>query len=166
MRTVPLTASTARREVQSLHDASPTIVADLLKYDDKILARMNKLISEFPSNHENELERVRIQSLIARLAAFISDEIRCRLDRTYLEALNSSNASDVTGTVELTPHETSLRTELGTLYTEIDAVAQMFVDRTFTTPLGGAVGRKSEVREESIRSVLENVSFEDFFEIT
>ena len=137
-------------------------MADVLKHDDKILARINKLLSEFPSNDENELESARIQALSARLAAFISDEIRCRLDRTYLEALNSSNASDETETVELAPHETSLKTELRTLYTEIDAVAQMFVDRAFTTPLGKAVGRKSKRREESVRLALENVSLEDF----
>ncbi len=159
LRSISLTASTACRQVQSLHDTSPNIFADLLKDDDKILSRMNELISELPDLEDgNEIEKTRMETLTTRLATFISDEIRCRLDRTYLQAIDSFSTSNHTWDSEHVPHETSLKAELGTLYTEIGDVAQMFVDQEFTTPFSKATRRKSILRENRIGLVLKNVS--------
>jgi hypothetical protein len=138
------------------------MVADLLQHDDKILSRMNELISELPDlEDENEVGKIRVEILTTRLATFISDEIRCRLDRTYLEAIDSFSTSNHTSDSEHVPHETSLKAELGTLYTEIGDVAQMFVDQAFTMPFSQATTRKSILREKRIEIVLKNVSLDE-----
>jgi hypothetical protein len=135
------------------------MVADLLQHDDKILSRMNELISELPDlEDENELEKIRMENLTTRLATLISDEIRCRLDRKYLEAIDSYSTSNHTRHV---PHETSLKADLGTLYTEIGDVAQMFVDQAFTMPFSQVTERKNILRENRIGLVLKIVSLDE-----
>ena len=148
--------------MQRLHDASPALVTNSLEHDDEILARMNELISTLPDlDFQNELERIPIQTLNARLTGFISDEIRCRLDRTYLEALTSSHASNGTEDTEQVSREATLKAELGSLHTEIGAVAQMFIEQAYAVPLREAVMKKAATARGNIGSVLEHVSNEE-----
>lgn len=137
-------------------------MADWLDYDDQLLTRINELMTGLPDlDFQNEVEKSRTQTLCARLAGFISDEIRCRLDRIYLEALASSHASDQIRNIENLAPEASLKTELETLYTEIGAVAQMCVEQAFTLPLVEKITKKKVLRRAQIALVLENVCFEE-----
>lgn len=159
-----LALSTTFREVANLHDSSPSIVADFLKQDDKMLARMNEMLSKVPDlDYEKEMEETKLQTLRAKLIAFVSDEIRCRLDRTYLEALDSSRASNEPWPGADSPDEGSLKTELGTLYSEIGDVAQMTIDQEFTVPLIKMIRSKSKLKNGHVELLLDNVSLEKFF---
>jgi hypothetical protein len=160
-----LALSTAFREVESLHNSSPGIVADFLKHDDKMLARINELLSKVPDlDYEKEGEENKIHTLSAKLGAFMSNEIQCRLDRAYLEGLDSSHTSNEPRPSEDSQGEISLKKELGTLYTEIGDVAQMAIDQEFTAPLIKMTRGKSVLKERHLELLLENVSLGTFFQ--
>lgn len=97
-----------------------------------------------------------MEALCAQLKAYITNGIRCHLDRVYLETIQSS-PYEASQPSENTDLETSLKTELGTLYTEIDDVAQMAINHEFCEPLCDMIKKEEILREDRIREIFDNV---------
>lgn len=135
----------------------------MLAYDDNILASIEQVVSDIDvSDGGEQAQKNETQSLCNQLQISIACEIRCRLDRIYSEALRSLPVGELADSLENADIEASLKAELGTLHTEIDAVAQMAVNQEFTAPLTKLIKEKKTAREKHIRSTLNDVSAPDF----
>lgn len=129
-----------------------------MKYDDEKLSKIVQLASSINASDEQErLQVSKVDTLCARLKAYITRGIRCHLDRVYLETIQSSPIYETSKSSEKTNLEKSLKAELGTLYTEIDDVAQMTINHEFYEPLSAMIKKEGISREDRIRAVLDNV---------
>ncbi|KAK1756381.1 hypothetical protein QBC47DRAFT_379831 [Echria macrotheca] len=119
--------TTAGRDVQETANA-------LFHSDDRLLSSLQKLGWELETEDPEEQDNVvMLRETCARLIKFMVEGLRARLDRIYLEALNSSMRSGATRRVS--PAEVSgLQEELESLYAEILPVAQMSVEQQFLEP--------------------------------
>lgn len=88
----------------------------------------------------------------------MTNGIRCHLDHVYLKIIQSFSVTEASRSSETNDVERSLETELGTLYTEIDDVAQMSINHEFLEPLNDLIEKQSDYREAHIQIVLDNVS--------
>ncbi|KAK0711931.1 hypothetical protein B0H67DRAFT_602550 [Lasiosphaeris hirsuta] len=109
-------------------------VDTLLHSDDKLLSSLQKLGWELETEDPEEQDNVvMLRETCARLIKFTVEGLRTKLDRTYLEALESSMRSGATRRVS--PNEvSSLQEELESLYAEILPVAQMAAEQQFLEP--------------------------------
>lgn len=88
----------------------------------------------------------------------MTNGIRCHLDQVYLKVIQSLPVTEALRSSEITDLERSLETELGTLYTEIDDVAQMSINHEFFKPLNDLIEKQGDYREAHVQIVLNNVS--------
>lgn len=133
-------------------------IVESIRQDDKILQKLEELSSTAHiSNESDEQQKSRIKDLCARLIVYDAEEIRCRLDRKYIEAIRSSPNSDAPLSIQANDLVSSLKEELGTLYPEIGAVSQMSVSQKFEAPLTQSINQNIVCREDKIRSALDNV---------
>ncbi|EXJ88479.1 hypothetical protein A1O1_05409 [Capronia coronata CBS 617.96] len=111
------------KDVKSVH----AIVADVLNADDRALDELNELSARRRPEPRTDTEaaKERVARLTAALQHFHTQAIKDRLDRTYLESLADSDLG-ATEAVS-TDGVQDVQTDLGSLYTEIDDVATMFV---------------------------------------
>lgn len=162
MQTLTQNATLAQQELQACHNAYPNRIAKSLRQDDNMLRKLDEISAATHLVDESEeYQNDRLDKLCARLTANNVEEIRCRLDRTYLEAVQSSRilkAPESSRTNELL---SSIKAELETLYPEIDAVALMSIDRNFKAPLAKGIEQSMVQREDQILSVLDDVRSDD-----
>lgn len=108
-----------------------------------------------------EHQKDRLEKLCARLTANTVDEIRCRLDRQYLEAIQSSRNLKEPRSIEANDLVPSIKAELATLYPEISAVALMSIDQTFKSPLAKSIEQSIVQREDQILTLFNHVRSEN-----
>lgn len=111
-----------------------------------------------------EHQKDRLEKLCARLTANTVDETRCRLDRKYLEAIQSSRNLKEPQSIQANQANelvSSIKAELETLYPEISAVALMSIDQTFKSPLAKNIEQSIIQREDQILTLLNHVRSEN-----
>lgn len=87
-----------------------------------------------------------------RLIKHTVEGIRTKLDRIYLEALNSSAVTN--GDKPEPPESTDLQGELESLYTEILPVAQMSIEQQYLEPaLREIASRNGQGKQRSEKAV-------------
>jgi hypothetical protein len=124
-----------RNAIDKSGTESKRILASLstrLKQDDKTLAGLETLVSGIKYRGNDASTVTRTNDLSAMLADYVAEEIRYRLDRLYLEAVQAG------GTVAKAPAgETiaALEEELESLYPEIGILAEMSVRQQFNEPI-------------------------------
>lgn len=112
------------------------VVGEVLQSDDKLLSSLQKLGWELETDDPEETESVeQLREICARLIKYTVECIRTKLDRTYLESLESLSkpGSDKHATA---PKDElgALQEELESLYSEILPVAQMSVEQQWLEP--------------------------------
>ncbi|ROT38141.1 hypothetical protein SODALDRAFT_379357 [Sodiomyces alkalinus F11] len=106
-------------------------VDELLHSDDKLLSSLQKLGWELDSEDPEDKENVeRLRETCMRLIKSIVETTRTKLDRLYLEALNTAPL-DAGASME---DVTALQEEVESLYAEILPVAQMSVEQQYLEP--------------------------------
>jgi len=109
------------------------------------------------SGVDDEQQITRSSMLCEILSTYLVDEIRCRLDRIYLETKQSPTKFSGTCSENEIDLESSLKAELDSLYSEITAVAQMSASLEFGNPLTEATSKKKVQNDRYIGSVLDCV---------
>lgn len=110
------------------------VVDEALQSDDKLLSSLQKLGWELETEDHEETDTVtQLREICARLIKYTVECIRTKLDRTYLESLESLSKS---GSDSQTSMEEirALQDELESLYSEILPVAQMSVEQQWLEP--------------------------------
>lgn len=115
-------------------DGVTQVVDDMLHSDDKLLSSLQKLGWELDTEDPEETESVtKLRDICARLIKFTVEYIRTRLDRIYLETLETfrtSGGGDRAAKEDITAQQE----ELEELYSEILPVAQMSVEQQWLEP--------------------------------
>lgn len=114
---------------------SKRILASLsarLKQDDKALASLETLMSSIKYRGNDASTVKRTSHLSAILSEYATEEIHYRLDRLYLETIQTggSNSDVIDG-----PTITALEEELESLYPEIEILAEMSIRQQFHEPI-------------------------------
>ena len=149
-------ATLAQSQLQAYFHAYPNRVADSLRQDDTILRKLDEIAPTVqPLSQSLKDEKSRIEALCERLVTYNTQEIRCRLDRKYLESLDANES-------HLQPIEaqnliSSLKAELETLYPEIRAVAQISIGQSFEAPLAESIENDIALGKAQNRSILDDV---------
>lgn len=106
----------------------------MLHSDDKLLHSLQKLGWELDTEDPEETEAVtKLREICARLIKYTVECIRTKLDRVFLESLESfsqSGAKDKASQEDMTAQQE----ELEELYSEILPVAQMSVEQQWLEP--------------------------------
>ncbi|KAI7778519.1 hypothetical protein LA080_002027 [Diaporthe eres] len=136
-----------------------SIVDEVLQSDDKLLSSLQKLGWELETEDREETESVdQLREICARLIKYTVECIRTRLDRLYLESLQSFSKS---GSGNQAPKEeiAALQDELESLYSEILPVAQMSVEQQWLEPslrsLSAKTGQGLSHTASSIQYILD-----------
>lgn len=128
------------------------LIDEIFRSDNKLLSSLQKLGWELDTEDPEETESVdKLREICARLIKYTVECIRTKLDRSYLESLESyvkSGASNDAAKDEV--HD--LQDELESLYSEILPVAQMSVEQQWLEPSlrslsaknGQGLGRSAE----------------------
>ncbi|KAI9373148.1 Sodium/calcium exchanger protein-domain-containing protein [Aspergillus egyptiacus] len=107
-----------------------------IKEDDKILSDLERLAAGVNSSVDDASVMRRTSDLSNALAQYVSEEIYCRLDRLYLEAvLGSSKTVSHVSNDAATKAVVSLEEELDSLYPEVDILAEMSTKQQFVEPI-------------------------------
>lgn len=158
LQTLLQDATLAQHQLQAGHNAYPNRIAKSLRQDDETLRKLDEistaahLIDEFEKHQKDRLDK-----LCSRLIANHVDEIRCRLDRKYLEAIQSSRNLKAPQSSQAEDLASSIKAELETLYPEISAVALMSIDQTFKAPLAKSIEQSIVQREDEVISVFNEI---------
>lgn len=105
-----------------------------LKQDDKMLAGLEALISGIKLNGSDASTVKRTADLSAMLADTTAQEIHYRLDRLYLETIQSGR-SDYGQTAVEDEAVSAIQEELESLYPEIEILAEMSTKQQFQEPI-------------------------------
>lgn len=144
--------SELEQQITGTGDDVMKIVDGMLCSDDKLLSSLQKLGFELDTEDPEETDSVtKLREICARLIKFTAECIRTKLDRVYLESLESLSKS---GTKQQATKEeiTAQQEELEELYSEVLPVAQMSVEQQWLEPSlrslsarnGGSVSRSAE----------------------
>ena len=111
-------------------------LAQRLHEDDQKLDALQKLVLPCGGGLTGEIgSNQRASRLVEKLVDFTCEEIRCRLDRIYLEQLREPVSHENGIEDGLSMQEVSLKGDLETLYAEIRNVVAMSVSHEFEHPL-------------------------------
>ena len=130
-----------------------------LDADDRLLTSLQKLSLELQKEDPEEQRDVaRLREVCARLIKYTVEGIRTKLDRTYLEALQTAAQSPAS--LPASKDEMSaLQEELESLYAEILPVAQMSVEQQHLEPALKGVAAKNGNATVRSRKGVEYVRF-------
>ncbi|OQE19131.1 hypothetical protein PENSTE_c016G09012 [Penicillium steckii] len=105
-----------------------------LKQDDKALEYLENLMSGIKFNSNDASTVKRTAHLTTVLSDLVAEEIHDRLDRLYLEEIEAGDSSSDQDTIE---SETiaALEEELGSLFSEIEVLAEMSTRQEFQEPI-------------------------------
>ncbi|PSR81085.1 hypothetical protein BD289DRAFT_454963 [Coniella lustricola] len=119
---------------QHANEDMTALVDDLLHADDKLLLSLQKLGWELGTDDPEESESVsKLREICARLIKYTVKCLRTKLDRVFLETLESHmdlEGADLASTDDINGQQA----ELEELYTEILPVAQMSVEQQWLEP--------------------------------
>lgn len=129
-------------------------VDSLFQSDDKLLSSLQKLGWELETEDPEEQESIRkLRDICARLIKYTVEAIRTKLDRVYLEALESSQRSGDRSRVSQ-DDMALLQEEVESLYSEILPVAQMSVEQQYLEPaLKSLAAKNGESQSRSAAAV-------------
>ncbi|KAL1877469.1 hypothetical protein Daus18300_002456 [Diaporthe australafricana] len=136
------------------------VVGEALQSDDKLLSSLQKLGWELETEDPEETESVgQLREICARLIKYTVESIRTKLDRTYLESLESvSKPGSENHTTAPKDDLGALQEELESLYSEILPVAQMSVEQQWLEPslqsLSARSGHGANHAAEAIQYIL------------
>jgi hypothetical protein len=135
-------------------DAIQRTVNALLTSDDKLLTSLQKLGWELESEDPEEKESVgKLRDICARLIKYTVEALRTRLDRVYLENLESTSRADSRQRA-YGEEIATVQEELESLYSEILPVAQISVEQQYLEPaLKGLTAKNSKAQARSARAV-------------
>lgn len=128
------------------------IIDSMLHSDDKLLSSLQKLGWELDMEDPEETDSVtKLREICARLIKYTVEFIRTKLDRVYLETLESFPQSG-TSREAVKADVASQQEELEELYSEVLPVAQMSAEqqwlepalRSLSTKNGSSVSRSAE----------------------
>lgn len=109
------------------------VVTEILNEDDRLLKKAENLASDVQSGDDGSKATIeRTERMAAMLTGFIAQEVRCRLDRIYLQALSEVPSGDHLDHRDALHHQTSLQQELESLYSEVKILAEMSVQQEYT----------------------------------
>jgi hypothetical protein len=106
-----------------------------LKQDDKTLAGLESVISGVKSDGNNASIIKRASHLTAQLAVYVAEEIHFRLDRIFLETVLAGDSALGCGTGGDDETIAALEEEMGSLYPEIEVLADMSTKQKLTEPI-------------------------------
>lgn len=131
-------------------------VSSKLVNDNEILYKVESLMADSESTEaDGQLEK-RALHLISILSRLTSEEIRCRLDRLYLEAL-LSDGEVLTDVSETQDAKTALEEDLESLYSEIEVLAEMSARQEFGQPILGELRKNKQHSANSLEENLDSV---------
>ncbi|SPO04587.1 uncharacterized protein DNG_07272 [Cephalotrichum gorgonifer] len=144
-RSLDVKLSELEQQSQAADDELRRGVDELLHSDDKLLASLEKLGAGFNLTDRRDDDLVDgVRETCMKLIKCTVEMTRCRLDRTYLEALNNAVISDPKHSDTTDPAEVSaLREEVDSLYAEILPVVQMSVENQYLQPAVRKVTNKN-----------------------
>lgn len=162
LQTVIQNATLAHSQLQAYFHAYPNRVADSLRQDDTILRKLEEIAPTVqPLSRSLKDEKSRIEALCGRLVTYNTQEIRCRLDRKYLESLSANYSHS--RPIEAENLIPSLKVELETLYPEIRSVAQISMRQSFETPLVESIEKDIALGKVRSRLILDDVRLYGLF---
>ncbi|PKS10128.1 hypothetical protein jhhlp_001878 [Lomentospora prolificans] len=123
---------------EQTHNANQDLqqsVGTLLESDDKLLRSLEKLSNEFNLGDSRDDEAInKLQETCMKLIKCTVEMMRCKLDRTYLEALSKATRNPDDGGSASAEDVQTLQEELDSLYSEIFPVVQMSVENQYMRP--------------------------------
>lgn len=157
-------------EMEKQNNDPDKLIGEVFRSDDKLLSSLQKLGWELETEDPEETKGVEtLRDICARLIKYTVEYVRTKLDRSYLEGLESYVEPDATN--HATKDEVhALQDELESLYTEILPVAQMSVEQQWLEPSlrslsaknGQSLGRSAEalsyVSRRTLRQTKRTVS--------
>ncbi|EFW15744.1 hypothetical protein CPSG_08181 [Coccidioides posadasii str. Silveira] len=134
--------------------------SSLLREHDVVLRNMEKVAANSQSVEESSLLKKRVSDLCALLARYIAEEISCRLDRVFLETVESAKDSEDDDPHVLEKLE-SVDAEINSLYPEISILSDMAARQQFHSPILRVLEEWQERSqlgvEEQLQHVLETI---------
>ncbi|KAL1852940.1 hypothetical protein Plec18170_005522 [Paecilomyces lecythidis] len=113
-----------------------SLVTAKLKDDDRAMQKLEALLSRLGSDDEDRAAGERATALTSRLSGYVSEEIQCRLDRLYMEAINSTaEAPALNGAGVEDEVVFALQEELASLYPEITVLSDISAKQQFSDPI-------------------------------
>ncbi|KAK2762749.1 hypothetical protein FQN54_000923 [Arachnomyces sp. PD_36] len=136
-------------------------VTSKLKEDDRILQRFEKLAAGLDSSEEDKEMSERAMGLTTKLAEYLAEGVHCRLDRVYLETVQSGSNTVNGGVEDEIDLIASLEDELDSLYPEIEVLAEMSTRQQFKVPilreLKNRHGQLQSTSEEKLDYILDSM---------
>ncbi|KAI9780043.1 MAG: hypothetical protein M1839_007025 [Geoglossum umbratile] len=144
--------SSVQQQVKAANSALVPTVTELLKSDDRVFVRLEKLMMDC-AHSESADERIGVKSekLSRGLTNLSAEIIRARLDRIYVQTgptaptTNESISEQENNKEEIEP----LLEDLESLYSEIYSVAEMSVQNLFLKPTLGKI-KEGDMHQRSI----------------
>lgn len=127
----------AKGETEKATADGKRILASLaarFKEDDRILVDLEKLGAGIKSTGDDVVVLKKTSDLGTLLSQLVAEEIQCRLDRLYVESLQTygKDAEDMPLNANEDEALVALEGELESLYPEIDVLAEMSTKRQFS----------------------------------
>ncbi|KAK4934718.1 hypothetical protein LTR10_024091 [Elasticomyces elasticus] len=137
--------------------AVPAIVTEVLNTDDRVIAELNDLSAISPQNTTDiSSTQERLTRLTKTLRQFRAQAIKDRLDRTYLESLEGSDANNAPLNVD-DASATDVQEDLGSLYRDVDDVVTMVVSQEHAGGIERTLQDISEARERDSQLLNQHV---------
>ena len=134
----------------------PYIMEELSRHDD---SRFLSVERELQKVHVDRVDETlsRRDKLCSTLVNLLVDNIRCRLDRIYLETISVSQHDHLAVSNYDEDLEAGLALELQTLTDEIVPVVEMFVEHDYVAPLKAAATKRCLLHEAEATITLDKV---------
>jgi hypothetical protein len=140
----------ASEDASQVRNTTGEHLAQRLQEDDRNLDALQKLMLPCRGDIDPEIDtNQKASRLVKKLVDFTCEEIRCRLDRIYLEQLHEAGSHENGIEDDLSMQEVSLKGDLETLYAEIRDVVAMSVSQEFENPLLNSRQENSQRRRAS-----------------
>lgn len=131
-------------------------ISSKLVDDDEILSEAERIIADSESTEaDGQLEK-RALDLISILSRLNAEEIRCRLDRLYLEGL-LSDGEVLADASENKDAKIALEQDLESLYSDIEVLSEISARQEFGQPILGELRRNKQHSAHSLEENLDSV---------
>jgi hypothetical protein len=132
-------------------------ISSKLVQDDEILSKAERVMMDSESTEaEGQLEK-RTLDLISILSRLTSEEIRCRLDRLYLEELLSDGEVSTGVSENQQDAKIALEQDLESLYSDIEVLAEVSARQEFGQSILGELRKNKQHSAHSLEEDLDTV---------
>ena len=151
--------ASSQQQLQAANGNLTASVTATLKGDDRLLKKLQGLVRELKDvDHQlGDSIAERAKDLGTKLAGFMAEEIRCRLDRTFLQYESEDSEPSGVDSKEADDPEPFLVEDLNSLYSEVQAVAQMSVHQNLVQPATRQLVDEKETDEAHSKATLDYV---------